>query len=60
MISLGQIALLAIGCWTATRLSYATRLPFPLLLLVAGAITCVDRRARRAAGAAAVAASTSR
>src|ERR1700704_6846547 len=40
MISLGQIALLAIGTWTATRLSYAADLPFPLLLLVTGAITC--------------------
>jgi branched-chain amino acid transport system permease protein len=41
MISLGQIALLAIGTWTATRISYATNLPFPILLLVTGAITCV-------------------
>ena len=41
MISLGQIALLAIGTWVATRLSYATALPFPLLLIVTGAITCV-------------------
>ena len=41
MISLGQIALLAIGTWTATRISYAAGLPFPVLLLVTGAITCV-------------------
>ena len=41
MISLGQIALLAIGTWTATRLDYAYDLPFPVLLLVTGAITCV-------------------
>jgi branched-chain amino acid transport system permease protein len=41
MISLGQIALLAIGTWTATRLSYAYSIPFPLLLLITGAITCV-------------------
>ena len=41
MISLGQIALLAIGTWTATRISYAADLPFPILLLVTGAITCV-------------------
>ena len=40
MISLGQIALLAVGCWVGARLAYATSLPFPLLLLVAGAITC--------------------
>ncbi len=41
MISLGQIALLTIGCWVGTRLSYATSLPFPVLLLAAGGITCV-------------------
>jgi branched-chain amino acid transport system permease protein len=41
MISLGQIAILGIGAWTATRLSYATGLPFPLLLLATGVITCV-------------------
>ena len=41
MISLGQFALLAIGVWIGTRLAYATWWPFPLLLLVTGAITCV-------------------
>ena len=41
MISLGQVALLTIGCWIGARLSYGTSLPFPLLLLVAGGITCV-------------------
>jgi branched-chain amino acid transport system permease protein len=41
MISLGQIALLGIGTWTATRLDYATGMPFPLLLVVTGAITLV-------------------
>jgi len=41
MISLGQIAILAIGTWIATRLSYVVNLPFPVLLLVTGAITCV-------------------
>jgi branched-chain amino acid transport system permease protein len=41
LISLGQVALLTIGCWVGTRLSYATSLPFPLLLLFAGALTCV-------------------
>jgi branched-chain amino acid transport system permease protein len=40
MISLGQIALLIVGVWTGTRLSYATSLPFPLLLLAAGLVTC--------------------
>jgi len=38
MISLGQVALLSIGCWIGTRLAYATSMPFPLLLLVDGAI----------------------
>jgi branched-chain amino acid transport system permease protein len=41
MISLGQIALLAVGTWTATRVSFAYDIPFPLLLLITGAITCV-------------------
>jgi branched-chain amino acid transport system permease protein len=40
MISLGQIALLVIGVWVATRLSYGTGLPFPLLLLASGAAAC--------------------
>jgi branched-chain amino acid transport system permease protein len=40
MISLGQVALLTIGCWVGARLAYATSLPFPLLLLAAGGITC--------------------
>ena len=41
MISLGQVALLTIGCWIGARLSYGTSLPFPLLLLASGGITCV-------------------
>jgi branched-chain amino acid transport system permease protein len=41
MISLGQVALLSIGCWVGARLSYATSLPFPILLLVVGGITGV-------------------
>jgi branched-chain amino acid transport system permease protein len=41
LISLGQIALLTIGCWIGTRLAYATALPFPILLLLTGLITCV-------------------
>jgi len=40
LISLGQVALLTIGCWIGTRLAYATSLPFPFLLLLAGGITC--------------------
>ena len=38
LISLGQVALLSIGCWVGTRLAYATSIPFPLLLIVVGAI----------------------
>jgi branched-chain amino acid transport system permease protein len=38
MISLGQVALLSIGCWIGTRLAYATSIPFPLLLIIDGAI----------------------
>jgi branched-chain amino acid transport system permease protein len=41
MISLGQVALLTIGCWIGTRIAYASSIPFPLLLLAAGGITCV-------------------
>ena len=40
MISLGQIALLTIGCWIGARVAYATSLPFPVVLLIAGVVTC--------------------
>ncbi|HEY8645481.1 MAG TPA: branched-chain amino acid ABC transporter permease [Gaiellaceae bacterium] len=40
LISLGQIALLTIGCWIGTRLTYATALPFPIVLLLTGVLTC--------------------
>jgi branched-chain amino acid transport system permease protein len=41
MISLGQVALLSVGCWIGARLSYATSIPFPLLVLAVGVITGV-------------------
>jgi len=41
MVSLCQFVLMAVGAWTALRLSYATSLPFPVLVLLAGAITGV-------------------
>jgi branched-chain amino acid transport system permease protein len=41
LVSLGQIALLAVGGWVALRLGFGTALPFPILLLVTGAITSV-------------------
>jgi branched-chain amino acid transport system permease protein len=41
MVSLGQIAVLALGAWVFARLSFATGLPFPLVLLSSGLITMV-------------------
>ncbi len=41
MISLGQVALLSVGAWVGARLAYGTGMPYPLLLLATGAITCV-------------------
>ena len=39
MISLGQIAILALGTWIGARLAFASSLPFPVLLLFTGLIT---------------------
>ena len=41
MISLGQIAVLALGAWIGARLDFGTSLPFPIVLLLAGLITMV-------------------
>ena len=41
LISLNQIALLAVGGWIALRLGFGTSLPYPLLLLATGVITGV-------------------
>jgi len=41
MISLGQVALLAIGGWIALRLGFATSMPFLLVVLATGLITSV-------------------
>jgi branched-chain amino acid transport system permease protein len=41
LVSLGQVAVLALGAWVAARLAFATALPFPLVLLGAGLITMV-------------------
>jgi branched-chain amino acid transport system permease protein len=38
MVSLCQFLLVAIGAWVALRLSYATDLPFPALVLIAGLV----------------------
>ena len=40
-MSLCQFVLLAIGAWVALRLDYATSLPFPFFVLIAGVITGV-------------------
>ena len=39
MVSLCQFVLMAVGAWVSLRLSYATTLPFPFLVLMAGIIT---------------------
>jgi branched-chain amino acid transport system permease protein len=39
LVSLGQVAVLAIGAWVAARLLFATSQPFPVVLLEAGIIT---------------------
>jgi branched-chain amino acid transport system permease protein len=39
LVSLGQIAVLALGGWVAARLLFATGLPFPVVLLATGVIT---------------------
>ena len=39
MISLGQIGMLVVATWVGARLSFATSLPFPVLLLLTGLIT---------------------
>jgi len=41
LVSLGQIAILALGAWIDARLSFATSLPFPVLLLITGVLTAV-------------------
>ena len=41
LVSLGQIAILALGAWVAARLDFATSIPFPIVLLVSGLITLV-------------------
>jgi branched-chain amino acid transport system permease protein len=41
MVSLGQIAVLALGAWIGARLDFGTSLPFPIVLLIAGLITMV-------------------
>ena len=39
LVSLGQIALLAVAAWIAARLFFLTNLPFPIVLLLTGVLT---------------------
>jgi branched-chain amino acid transport system permease protein len=41
LVSLGQVAVLAVGAWAAARLLFATTQPYPVVLLEAGLITMV-------------------
>jgi branched-chain amino acid transport system permease protein len=41
LVSLGQIAVLALGAWVAAKLLFATSLPFPVVVLMSGLITMV-------------------
>jgi branched-chain amino acid transport system permease protein len=41
LISLGQVAVLALGGWVGARVLFATALPYPIVLLVAGLMTMV-------------------
>jgi branched-chain amino acid transport system permease protein len=41
LVSLGQIAVLALAAWIGARLLFATDLPFPVVLLMSGLITMV-------------------
>lgn len=41
LVSLGQVASYGIGCWVTIRLSFATSLPFPVLLIIGGLAAAV-------------------
>jgi branched-chain amino acid transport system permease protein len=41
LVSLGQIAVLALGAWVAAKLFFDTGLPFPIVVLLSGLITMV-------------------
>ena len=41
MISLGQVAVLALGAWVGAKLCFSTTLPYPIVLLLSGLITMV-------------------
>jgi branched-chain amino acid transport system permease protein len=41
LVSLGQIAVLALGAWVAAKLLFGTSLPFPIVVFLSGLITMV-------------------
>jgi branched-chain amino acid transport system permease protein len=41
LVSLGQIAVLALGAWVAAKFAFATGIPFPFVLLITGVVTMV-------------------
>jgi len=41
MVSLGQVAVLALGAWVGAKFCLSTSLPYPLVLLVSGLLTMV-------------------
>ena len=41
LMSLGQVAVLAVGAWSAARLLFGTGQPYPLVLLEAGLVTMI-------------------
>ena len=41
LVSLGQVAILALGAWVGARLLFATGLPFPVVTIMTGLITMV-------------------
>jgi branched-chain amino acid transport system permease protein len=40
MLTMFQVAILGVGAWVALRISFATSLPFPLIMLISGLIAC--------------------
>jgi branched-chain amino acid transport system permease protein len=41
LVSLGQVAVLALGAWVGAKLLFATGLPYPVVIVLAGLITMV-------------------
>ena len=41
LVSLGQVAPYGIGTWVTMRLAFATSLPYPVLLIIAGLVAAL-------------------